>query len=125
MLTLALVLNQHGFQAIACYSVDDALTILKTFRPDFLISDVVLDSESSGIDIAIASKQLAPRCKVVLISGNAATTDLLEKATQSGHSFTCLAKPLHPKELLEQMGRTPRTQGPMFPPPNGEKFLPD
>ncbi len=101
--TLALVLNRHGYEAVACYSYDDALTMLKTFRPDFLVSDVVLDQSSNGIDLAIAAQQLVPSCRVILISGNAATGDLLDIAGQSGHAFTCLAKPIHPKELLEQM----------------------
>ncbi len=106
--TLALVLNRHGFEAVACYSFDDALTILKTFRPDFLVSDVVLGQSSNGIDLAITAQQLVPSCKAILISGNAATGDLLDMAGQSGHAFTCLAKPIHPKELLEQMNpKTP------------------
>lgn len=101
--TLALVLDRHGYEAVACYSYDDALTILKTFRPDFLVSDVVLNQSSNGIGLAIAAQQLVPTCKVILISGNAATGDLLGVAGQSGYAFTCLAKPIHPKELLEQM----------------------
>ncbi|MDT8069345.1 MAG: response regulator [Terriglobia bacterium] len=100
--TLVLVLKQHGFDAVACYSLDDALTILNTFRPDFLVSDVVLNA-GTGLDIAIATRQLVPSCQVILISGNVATADLLEQAAQSGYSFTCLAKPIHPQELLAQM----------------------
>ncbi len=106
--TLALVLNKHGFEAVACCSVDEATTILKTFRPDFLVCDVVLKHGSNGIDLAIVANQLVPSCRVILISGNAATMDLLEKAAQSGHNFTCLAKPIHPQELLAQMNASAR-----------------
>jgi len=61
--TLVLVLNRNGFEAVDCYSIDDAIIILKTFRPDFLVSDVVLNASSNGIDLAIAAKQLVPSCK--------------------------------------------------------------
>ncbi len=110
--TLALVLNNHGFEAVACCSADDAITILKTFRPDFLVSDVVLNQSSTGIDLAIQAQQLVPTCKVILISGNAATGDLLDIAGQSGYSFTCLAKPIHPTELLAQMTASAATEKP-------------
>ncbi len=113
--TLALVLNNHGFEAVACYSADDAITILKTFRPDFLVSDVVLNQSSNGIDLAISAQLLVPSCKVILISGNAATADLLDMAGQSGYSFPCLAKPIHPTELLQQMGASPSTPTRPFP----------
>ncbi len=113
--TLTLVLNQHGFQAVSCTSIADALSILKTSQPDFLVSDVVLHEMGNGIDLAIAAKQLAPNCKAILMSGNAATADLLEQASQSGHMFTCLAKPLHPQELLAQMKTTAPDTPPQFP----------
>ena len=112
--TLVLVLNRHGYEAVACYSVDDAGTILKTFRPDYLVCDVVLNQDN-GIDLAILASLTLPTCRVILISGNAATMDLLEKAAESGHRFTCLAKPIHPTELLEQMGPRPSTQIRPFP----------
>ena len=113
--TLALVLNKHDFEAVPCYSADDAITILKTFRPDFLISDVVLNQNSNGIDLAMAAQQLVPSCKVILISGNAATADLLERAGLSGYSFTCLAKPIHPSELLAQMSASAAENPRRFP----------
>lgn len=113
--TLALVLDKHGFDAVACYSAEDAVTIVKTFRPDFLVSDVVLNQSSNGIDLAITAQQFVPTCKVILISGNAATADLLDAASQGGYAFTCLAKPIHPSELLQQMGPRPFGQIRPFP----------
>jgi DNA-binding response OmpR family regulator len=101
--TFALVLTQHGFKAVASYSLDDAIAILNESPPDILISDVVFNQSSNGIDLAIAARQLLPNCKIILMSGNAATEDLLNNAAHSGHSFVCLAKPLHPKELLAQV----------------------
>ena len=59
--------------------------------------------KTSGIDVAIAARTLLPNCKIVLLSGNAATEDLLATAKQMGYHFTLLAKPIHPNELMAQM----------------------
>lgn len=56
--------------------------------------------DRSGVEVAIVARELFPNCRIMLISGNAATTDLLGEARQAGHNFICLAKPVHPTELL-------------------------
>ena len=40
--TLAIILNQAGFEARAVYSGEKAIDALDTFRPDMLISDVIM-----------------------------------------------------------------------------------
>ena len=40
--TLAIILNQAGFEARAVYSGEEALIMAKSFQPDLLISDVVM-----------------------------------------------------------------------------------
>jgi len=97
--TLALILQRNGFVAAACYSADDAISILSTVAPDILITDVVM-GDRSGVEVAIAARKQFPDCRIMLVSGNAATTDLLGEARQAGHNFICLAKPIHPTELL-------------------------
>ncbi len=39
-------------------------------------------------------------CKVILFSGNAATSPMLASATRAGHNFVLLTKPVHPGEML-------------------------
>jgi CheY-like chemotaxis protein len=56
--------------------------------------------ELSGIDLAIEVKALCPNCKILLFSGQAATTDLLKIARDNGHNFELLSKPVHPTDLL-------------------------
>jgi hypothetical protein len=43
---------------------------------------------------------MLPSCKVLLFSGQAATTNLLEKARTQGYEFEILSKPVHPADLL-------------------------
>lgn len=100
--TLAIILNQAGFEALAVYSGEKALEALDTFVPDMLISDVIM-SGMTGIEAAIITRQRLPKCKILLFSGQAATADLLEKARSDGHEFEILAKPVHPTDLLAKL----------------------
>lgn len=100
--TLAMILNQSGFDARAVYSGEKALEEASTFRPDMLISDVIM-ADLNGIDAAIRIREVLPGIKILLFSGQAATADLLEKARAEGYEFEILAKPVHPQDLLSRL----------------------
>jgi CheY-like chemotaxis protein len=100
--TLAIILNQAGFEARAVYSGEKALEELDSFQPDMLISDVIMTG-MTGIEVAIETRKKLPNCKVLLFSGQAATADLLERARAQGHEFDILAKPVHPTDLLAKL----------------------
>jgi CheY-like chemotaxis protein len=100
--TLAMILNQSGFDARAVYSGENALELAASFQPDMLISDVIM-ADLNGIDAAIRIRTLLPSIKILLFSGQAATADLLEKARHEGHEFDILAKPVHPQDLLSRL----------------------
>jgi CheY-like chemotaxis protein len=100
--TLAMILNQSGFDARAVYSGEKAVELAPAFKPDMLISDVIM-ADLNGIDTAIKMRDLLPRIKILLFSGQAATADLLEKARAQGYEFEILAKPVHPQDLLAKL----------------------
>lgn len=100
--TLAMILNQSGFEARAVYSGERALELATSFVPDMLISDVIM-ADLNGIDAAIQMRALVPKIKILLFSGQAATADLLEKARAQGYEFEILAKPVHPQDLLNKL----------------------
>ena len=100
--TLAMILNQSGFEARAVYSGETALSLAASFEPDMLISDVIM-ADLNGIDAAIQVLAMLPKIKILLFSGQAATADLLEKARTEGHEFDILAKPVHPTDLLAKL----------------------
>jgi CheY-like chemotaxis protein len=100
--TLAIILNQSGFEARAVYSGEKAIDALDTFHPDMLISDVIMTG-MTGIEAAIQTRLKLPHCKILLFSGQAATADLLERARTQGHEFEILAKPVHPTDLLAKL----------------------
>jgi DNA-binding response OmpR family regulator len=100
--TLAIILNQSGFEAIAVYNGERAVEMAKSFQPDMLISDVIM-TDLNGIDAAIKIRSILPSCKILLFSGQAATADLLDRARVQGHEFEILAKPVHPQDLLARL----------------------
>jgi CheY-like chemotaxis protein len=103
--TLAMILNQSGFEARAVYSGEKAVELTPAFAPDMLISDVIM-ADLNGIDAAIQIRNLQPSIKILLFSGQAATADLLEKARNQGYEFEILAKPVHPQDLLNKLRGT-------------------
>ena len=100
--TLAMILNQSGFDARAVYSGEKAVEMASTFAPDMLITDVIM-ADLNGIDAAIMIRALLPNIKILLFSGQAATADLLEKARAKGYEFEILAKPVHAQDLLSRL----------------------
>jgi DNA-binding response OmpR family regulator len=100
--TLAIILNQAGFDATAVYSGEKAVELAVSMKPDMLISDVMMP-DLNGIDAAITVRRILPTCKILLFSGQAATADLLDRARSQGHEFEILAKPVHPQDLLAKL----------------------
>jgi len=103
--TLAVILGQNGFMAMAAYDGRTALEIADLVAPDLLLSDVVMPG-MSGVDLAIAIRQAQPNCRILLFSGTAANVDLLNAAGEAGRDLTVLSKPLHPKDLLARVSET-------------------
>jgi CheY-like chemotaxis protein len=100
--TLAMILNQRGFEARAVYSGEKAVETAESFAPDMLITDVIM-ADLNGIDAAIQIRAMLPKIKILLFSGQAATADLLEQARAQGYEFDILAKPVHPQDLLDRL----------------------
>lgn len=100
--TLAIILNQAGFEASAVYTGMGAVDTAREVRPDLIISDVIMP-DMNGIEAAIHIRGFLPDCKILLFSGQAATADLLESARAKGHEFEILAKPVHPQDLLAKL----------------------
>lgn len=101
--TLAIILNQAGFEVRAVFSGEQVIELLDSFRPEMLITDVVMPG-MTGIEVAIVVRRRLPDCKILLFSGQAATADMLEQARTQGHEFEVVAKPIHPSDLLAKLG---------------------
>jgi DNA-binding NtrC family response regulator len=100
--TLAIILQNSGFDATPFTEPLKALEASRSHSPDLLISDVVMP-EINGIELAIQLLQICPECKVLLFSGQANTQVILETAQANGHDFEIISKPVHPTDLLRKV----------------------
>lgn len=100
--TLALILRNRGYEVYTAYSGEAAVELAAALRPDVLIADMAL-GRMSGMDAALEVCRQLPDCRVILVSGQAPAPELLTRASQQGHSFEVLTKPVHPMKLLERL----------------------
>jgi CheY-like chemotaxis protein len=100
--SVAQILNRNGFEATAKYSGKAAIEFVEAECPDIILSDVIMP-HYNGIQLAKAIRLLCPDTRVLLFSGNAATLDLLDQESHEGQSFEVLAKPVHPRQLLDAL----------------------
>jgi len=103
--TLSEILTLSGYAAMPVYDAEEALETALLMPPELLITDVMLPG-MSGIELAIQIRRIFPDCRILLFSGQAATTDLLTSAARAGHNFTLLTKPVHPTDLLHRVSET-------------------
>ncbi|HYG97672.1 MAG TPA: response regulator [Terriglobales bacterium] len=95
--SLKTILESAGYDCAVTYNGADALRFAPTFCPNLVISDVIMPG-MSGIELASRLQASDPSVRVLLLSGNAATEELLTDA--GGHALLVLAKPYSPRELL-------------------------
>jgi CheY-like chemotaxis protein len=100
--TLVNILTGEGHDAISVSNGKSAIRWAEMIRPDAIVTDVMMP-DIDGIDTAKAIMKLLPQCRIILFSGQAATSDLLAKSRADGYSFEVLPKPINPDILLEKL----------------------
>jgi DNA-binding NtrC family response regulator len=98
--TLAAMMQVVGWRSRAVYCAEEAIEIFRTEEePALMISDVVMPG-ANGVELAVQVRRLWPQVQILLVSGNAATQEIVNTAHADGHAFELLAKPVPPKQLL-------------------------
>jgi len=100
--TLVAILCKRNFAAHAAYDGAEALHIAQIIPPEFLITDVMMPG-MNGIELAMAVKDLIPDCKVLLFSGHAQLSTMVDDPRCAPYDFPLLAKPIHPDVLLARI----------------------
>lgn len=98
--TTAAILYRAGFTAKVAYDGFDALESAAAFRPDYLLTDIMMPA-MNGVELAIAITKMYPGTRILLFSGQAGIADILEESKAQGFEFPLLAKPVHPSKLIE------------------------
>jgi len=100
--TVAAILNLHGFDAVEALSGEAALAAARHVQPDIVLTDVLMP-KMSGVELGIKIRQEFPHTRVLLFSGQAATSELMRKAQAEGYTFKLFPKPIHPEELIAKL----------------------
>lgn len=100
--TIAEILEREGFEvAIACDGWT-ALDLAARFHPQRILSDVLMPG-MNGVELAIAVRKMYPSVKILLFSGQAGISEILDRAEERGYKFDVIPKPIHPKKLIDRI----------------------
>jgi len=97
LLTLARILEQHGYKVLATGSSSSAQELVRAQTVDLVITDYNLPD--GGTELGPALKRLRPSLPVIVLSGDPAA------AEAAGFADLLLAKPQEPEVLLAAIGR--------------------
>jgi CheY-like chemotaxis protein len=100
--TLAMILNQNGYEAVPIYGGRLAVEKARHWIPDLFLADVNMP-ELNGIHAAIEICAMFPSCRVLLFSGESSSKFLVRDAATKGHRFEFLEKPIPPVDLLRRI----------------------
>lgn len=100
--TLATILRMNSYEVQIAHDGVEGYDTAASFKPDLIISDVAMPNRN-GVDMAIEIQRDMPGTQTLLISGQATTVGVLEAARKRGYNFECLAKPVHPLDLLSKI----------------------
>jgi DNA-binding NtrC family response regulator len=100
--TLAEILSGYGFDAFAFYGGQSAIDFARNHCPDIVISDIVMP-KLDGIETVIAIRELCPSTRILLFSGQANISQVMQHARERGHDFELLPKPVHPDVLVKKL----------------------
>ena len=96
--TLALIFSRAGFECRMALSGEEAVETAKKFKPDVFLTDYTMGT-MNGMEAAAAVHQYAPRCRIIVFSGEAVIPDE-HKYRSAGLDFAVLVKPQPLEEIL-------------------------
>jgi DNA-binding response OmpR family regulator len=100
--TVATILSANGFEAAEAYSGEEALEIARELEPDIVLTDVLMP-RMSGVELGMRLREELPEARILLFSGQAATSELMRMARARGYDFELFPKPIHPDDLIAKL----------------------
>lgn len=97
--TLALILNRSGHESLAVYSAAEAVEVASSFKPQALLSDVVMP-DMNGFELAQYFAENFTDCKLLLMTGHASATELAQTFLPPDYLPNVLTKPILPQTIL-------------------------
>ncbi|HKF21057.1 MAG TPA: response regulator [Candidatus Angelobacter sp.] len=102
---LRLILEVYGYTTQSAHSASQAVAQAQEFRPDLLLSDVMMPG-MNGFEAGALIKRHCPDCFLLFFSGHTAEPEFSRMSDDlkgKGYSFEVLRKPLDPGLLLDRI----------------------
>ena len=90
-------MNKHQFKTLRAHNAEEALEILATGEPDFLVTDANAGS-ISGLELIRKAHKMQPDLPIILISSMDDSEEVLEAVSAGARDF--ITKPFNPVELV-------------------------
>ena len=100
--TIAEILQGAGFEVATACDAWTALELAASFHPDRVLTDVLMPG-MNGVELAIAVRTMYPTVKILLFTGQAGISEILQGAEAQGYTFEVIPKPIHPQRLIERI----------------------
>ena len=100
--TLAMLLKESGYNAIAAYSSKAALDVVTGIAADITIVDINLPDGIDGVRTAVEIRKRLPNCKIVLISGDAESSESWTGPRKRELNFRCSQNRFRPRNYWER-----------------------
>ena len=106
--TLSAIFRGAGYETYTAYNGRLGLDAARTLSPELVLSDVAMP-EMDGVQMAMQIRRSQPKVRVLLLSGQSETSDLLRSARENGFDFELLQKPIHPEEIMRRVAEELKT----------------
>lgn len=100
--TVASILNANGFEAEEAFNGEEALSKARQMAPDIILTDVLMP-RMTGVELGMRLRDELPQARILLFSGQAATSELMRVARAQGYDFELFPKPIHPDDLISKL----------------------
>jgi len=90
-------MNKHQFKTLRAHNAEEALDLLASANPDFLVTDSDAGS-LSGLELIRKAHQMKPDLPIILISSMDHDDEVLEALKVGARDF--ITKPFNPVELV-------------------------
>ncbi len=107
-LTLEIFLERKGYRVRSVASVGAALSALKEFRADIVLSDLKMEGQG-GLELLVAIKAEYPTLPVIIMTAYATVEKAVEAIKLGATDF--IVKPFVPAEIEQILARNIRMQG--------------
>lgn len=100
--TLCRMLETSGYVAVCACSGREALAKAEDFRPDLLLSDVMMPG-LDGFETGLLVKKVCPECRLLFFSGSSTIPRTAMRLADRKYRFEVLEKPVPPALLLDKV----------------------